>query len=99
MRNKRKSDGPRVFPVPTGLLALQGQDELGVFIRKNLKKLGVTTEFIKGESEVQRGQSYLGHLWWQPMICLFYLLFVAANSQFSTAQVSIVYVYNNSDLP
>ena len=54
---KTKSDGPRVFPVPTGLLALQGQDDLGVFIRKNLKKLGVTTEFIKGESEVQMGQS------------------------------------------
>ena len=42
-----------MFPVPTGLLALQGQDDLGVFIRNNLKKLGVTTEFIKGESEVQ----------------------------------------------
>ena len=32
------------------------------------------------------------------MICLFHLLFVAADSQFSTAQVSIVYVCTNSDL-
>ena len=35
--------------VPTGLLALQGQDDLGLFIRNNLKKLGVATEFIQGE--------------------------------------------------
>ena len=55
MRSSTESDGSR--PVPTGLLALQGQDDLGVFIHKNLKKLGVTTEFIKGESEVQMGQS------------------------------------------
>lgn len=42
-----------MFPVSTGLLALQGQDDLGVFIRNNVKKLGVTTEFIRGECEVQ----------------------------------------------
>ena len=34
--------------VRTGLLALQGDDELGHFIRTNLKKLGVETTFIKG---------------------------------------------------
>ncbi len=33
----------------TGLLALQGKDELGKYLRSNLKKLGVSTEFIKGE--------------------------------------------------
>ena len=35
--------------VHTGLLALQGKDELGKYLRSNLKKLGVSTEFIKGE--------------------------------------------------
>ena len=34
--------------VPTGLLALQGNDEQGHFIRADLKKMGVTTQFIKG---------------------------------------------------
>lgn len=35
--------------VPTGLMALQGNDELGHFIRSNLRSLGVSTDFIKGE--------------------------------------------------
>ena len=34
--------------VPTGLLALQGNDEQGHFIRTGLKKMGVSTQFIKG---------------------------------------------------
>lgn len=34
--------------MPTGLLALQGEDELGCFIRKHLKELGVRTDFIEG---------------------------------------------------
>ena len=35
--------------VPTGLMALQGNDELGHFIRSNLRSLGVSTDFIKSE--------------------------------------------------
>ena len=35
--------------VPTGLLALQGNDEEGSFIRSKLKKMGVATEFIKSQ--------------------------------------------------
>ena len=35
--------------MPTGLLALQGNDEQGHFIRTGLKKMGVSTQFIKGE--------------------------------------------------
>ena len=35
--------------VRSGLLALQGEDELGQFIRTNLKKLGVETAYIKGQ--------------------------------------------------
>ncbi len=34
--------------VPSGLLALQGNDEEGRFIRSKLQNMGVTTEFIKG---------------------------------------------------
>ena len=34
--------------VPSGMLAFQGNDEQGVFIRTNLKKMGVTPKFIKG---------------------------------------------------
>jgi hypothetical protein len=34
--------------VPAGLMAFQGNDHHGQFIRSNLKKMGVTTEFIKG---------------------------------------------------
>ena len=37
-----------IYVVPTGLLALQGEDELGRFIRKHLKELGVRTDFIEG---------------------------------------------------
>lgn len=36
--------------VHTGLLALQGEDELGHYIRTHLKKLQVDTSFIKGET-------------------------------------------------
>ena len=35
--------------VPTGLLALQGADELGSFLRSHLKDLGVRTDFIQGD--------------------------------------------------
>ncbi len=35
--------------VPTGLLALQGADELGSFLRLHLKDLGVRTDFIQGD--------------------------------------------------
>lgn len=34
--------------VPTGLLAFQGNDDQGNFIRSRLKRMGVTTEFIEG---------------------------------------------------
>ena len=35
--------------VPTGLLALQGNDDLGHYLRGNLRSLGVSTDFIKCE--------------------------------------------------
>lgn len=37
--------------VPTALLALQGEDDLGRLIRNNLTSLGVSTEFISSESD------------------------------------------------
>ena len=37
-----------VCVVSSGMLAFQGNDEQGVFIRTNLKKMGVTPRFIKG---------------------------------------------------
>ena len=44
----RYNDYSHTFIVPTGLLALQGEDELGRYIRKHLKELGVMTDFIEG---------------------------------------------------
>lgn len=53
------------FSVPSGLLAFQGNDDQGRFIRSRLKKMGVTTEFIKGERVALRTCNH------------FYLSFVA----------------------
>ena len=36
--------------VSTGLLALQGEDELGRFIRSNMQGLGVSTDYITCET-------------------------------------------------
>lgn len=41
-----------VHAVPTGLLALQGTDELGKYLRSHLKKLGVSTDFIRSKSSI-----------------------------------------------
>ena len=42
------------FLVPTGLLCFMGSDEQGHFILNNLKKMGVTTDFIEGQGIVLR---------------------------------------------
>lgn len=45
--------------VPTSLLALQGEDALGIFIRRNLEKLNVSTEFIKVGSMYPTAQCHV----------------------------------------
>ncbi len=61
----------------TGLLALQGEDEHGRFIRSKMKKLKVRTDFIKGGLNITR--------WYN---CNHLLKFiVVADKEFSTSQV------------
>ncbi|XP_064406924.1 uncharacterized protein LOC135351765 isoform X2 [Halichondria panicea] len=45
--------------VPTGLLALQGADELGSFLRSHLKDLGVRTDFIQVDEKFATSQCHV----------------------------------------
>ena len=42
--------------VPTGLLAIQGEDESGQLIRSGLEDLGVSSEFIKVDPLYRTGE-------------------------------------------
>ena len=45
--------------VPTGLLALQGGDVPGRLIRRSMKKLGISPEFLQVSEEYMTAQSYV----------------------------------------
>ena len=42
--------------VPTGLLALQGEDETGIFLRKGLQRLAVSVEFLRVDKSYKTGE-------------------------------------------
>jgi sugar/nucleoside kinase (ribokinase family) len=45
--------------VSAGLLAVQGEDEAGEFIRSGLSDLNVSTEFIKVDSQSKTGECHV----------------------------------------
>ena len=42
--------------VPTGLLALQGEDETGIFLRKGLQRLAVSVDFLRVDKSYKTGE-------------------------------------------
>lgn len=45
--------------VPTGLLALQGEDETGIFLRKGLQRLAVSVEFLRVDKSYKTGECHV----------------------------------------
>lgn len=45
-----------LIAVPTGLLALQGEDETGIFLRRGLQQLAVSTEFLRVDKSYKTGE-------------------------------------------
>lgn len=61
VRLKKQCDCTRfvhpILPaVPTGLLALQGEDETGIFLRRGLQRLAVSTEFLRVDKSYKTGE-------------------------------------------
>ncbi|CAB4027692.1 aRABinose 5-phosphate isomerase, partial [Paramuricea clavata] len=48
-----------ILGVPTGLLALQGDDKSGKLIRKTMKNMNVSTEFVQVSKKFTTGESFV----------------------------------------